>query len=162
MTRRLRGTLATTLALAPLVILSEANELRAQSPVITPNGDPSVRSDTIYRLAADSAKYPGQSTRVLLDDGVVRIERDGRETATYRQVIQILRQDAVERLAEHSFSWVPGRQTLRVNWVRVVKPDGTVVSAAPSQVQDSDVPAEMSAGSASSTPSTRSRGASSW
>jgi hypothetical protein len=138
MTRRLRGALATVLALAPLP------RLQAQSPVVTPNGDPSVRSDSIYRLAADSAKYPGQSTRVLLDDGVVRIERDGRETATYRQVIQILRQDAVERFAEQSFSWVPGRQTLRVNWVRVVKPDGTVVSAAPSQVQDSDVPAEMS------------------
>src|SRR5690242_18975851 len=106
MTCRLRSALATVIALAPLP------RLHAQSPVITPNGDPSVRSDTIYRLAADSAKYPGQSTRVLLDDGVVRIERDGRETATYRQVIQILRQDAVERFAEQSFSWVPGRQTL--------------------------------------------------
>ena len=137
MSRRLRAALVAALALVPV-------RAHAQAPAITPAGDPSVKSDTIYRLAADSAKYRDQSTRVLLDDGVVRLERDGRATETYRQVIQILRPDAVERMAEQSFSWVPGRQTLRVNWVRVVKPDGTVVSAAPTQVQDSDVPAEMS------------------
>lgn len=114
MPRRFR---AATAALA----LSLAPAARAQAPVVTAAGDPSVRNDSIYRFATDSAKYRDLSTRMLLDDRVVRLE--------------------VEQFAEQSFNWVPGRQTLRVNRVRVVKPSGEVVNETPSQVQDSDVPA---------------------
>lgn len=120
-----------------------AGPAAAQAPVVTAAGDPSVRADTIYGLAADSARYPEESALVLLDDGIVRLERDGRATSTYRQVLQLLRDDAVEGNAEHSFSWAPGRQTLTINWFRVLAPDGTVISDAPAQVQDSDVPADM-------------------
>lgn len=111
--------------------------------MVTTAGDPSVRSDTIYRLAGRAADYPEQASLVLLDDGIVRLEADGRATSTYRQVVQLLTDDAVEQFHEHSLSWVPGRQRLRVNWFRVLRPDGTVISARPAQVQDSDVPAEM-------------------
>ncbi|HEU4629799.1 MAG TPA: DUF3857 domain-containing transglutaminase family protein [Gemmatimonadaceae bacterium] len=136
--------LRAALAVASLAVASLAvAPLAAQAPVITPAGDPSVRSDTVYALAADSARFPEERVLVLLDDGVVRLEPDGRGSETYRQVIQILREDAVEDYQEHSISWVPGRQKLTVNWFRVLKPDGTVVSDAPTQVQDSDVPAEM-------------------
>lgn len=130
-------------AVAALLVAS-ALRAGAQAPVVTASGDPSLRSDSIYKLAIDKPEYPDQSTLVLLDDGIVRLEKDGRASRTYHQIIQILAEKAVENYQEHSFSWVPGRQALRINWFRVVLPNGTVVSDKPSQTQDSDVPAEMS------------------
>jgi len=80
---------------------------------------------------------------VLLDDGVVRYEADGTGTKTYRQITQILTPDAVGDYAEHEFSYSPGHQRLTVNWIRVLHTDGSVISEAPSQVQDADVPAAL-------------------
>ncbi len=128
--------LATLLCLAPA-------SLHAQAPTITPKGDPSVRSDTIYKLVGDSASYPEEQVLVLLDDGVIRLEADGRGTRTFRSVVQILRESAVEGYQEHSLSWVPARQKLTVNWFKVIGPDGKVISDKPAQIQDSDVPADM-------------------
>ena len=128
------------LALAFLLLPGAA---RAQAPVVTPAGDPSVRSDSIYALAVDSASHAQDSYVVLLDDGIVRYEADGRGIRTYRQVTQVITPDAAARLAEHAFSYSPGHQRLTVNWIRVVRPDGTVVSDTPSHVQDADVPATM-------------------
>jgi transglutaminase-like putative cysteine protease len=91
----------------------------------------------------DSAKYPRESFVYLLDDGVLRYEADGRGSRTYRQVIQILKEDAVDRWAEFQFSYEPRHERLTVNWARVVKPDGTVVSDKPGIAQDADVPAPM-------------------
>jgi len=58
-------------------------------------------------------------------------------------VVQVLKEDAVERWAEFSFSYEPRHERLTVNWVRVVKPDGTVLSDKPGMAQDADVPAPM-------------------
>ena len=121
-----------------------ARQAWAQAPVITPAGDPSVRSDSIYRLAVNAVEYPDEPVVLLLDDGVVRREPDGTGTTTYRQITQILSPEVVKDYAEHEFSYSPGHQRLTVNWIRVVRPDGTVVSEAPTQVQDADVPAMLS------------------
>lgn len=115
----------------------------AQAPRITPDGDPSVRNDTIYRLAVDPEAYPEDAVALLLDDGVVRYEADGRGTTTFRSVVQVLKQEAVEGLAEREFSYSPGHQRLTINWIRVVKPDGSVVSEAPTVTRDADVPASL-------------------
>lgn len=127
-----------------VVLLTAAPALLAQAPKVTAAGDPSVRADTIYRLAVDAAKYPEQDMLYLLDDGVLRLEADGTGTRTFRQIIQVLKPAAATRLQEQSFSWSPQHQKLTVNWVKVVKPDGTVVSDTPAQVQESDVPAARS------------------
>src|SRR4051794_15141247 len=116
---------------------------QGQAPRIGPAGDPSVRSDTIYRLAVSSDAYPDDDAVLLLDDRVVRYELDGTGVETYRQVTQVLKPEAVAGFAEHQFSYSPGHQQLTVNWIRVVRPDGTVVTEAPSQVQDADIPASM-------------------
>jgi transglutaminase-like putative cysteine protease len=126
-----------------LVTLLLATPVWAQAPVVTPAGDPSVRSDTIYRLAVNPADHPDETVVLLLDDGVVRYEADGTGVKTYRQVTQILSAEAVPDYAEHQFSYAPGHQRLTVNWIRVLRPDGTVVSDAPTQVQDADVPAGL-------------------
>lgn len=115
----------------------------AQAPDIAPGGDPSVDNDTIYTLAVDPAKYPDDPYVLLLDDGVLRYETDGRGVKTYRQVAQILASDAVKNFAEKEFSYAPGHQRLTVNWIRVLRPDGTIVSETPTQVQDADLPATL-------------------
>ena len=99
--------------------------------------------DTLYALAVDSAKYPRESFVYLLDDGVLRFEADGRGSRTYRQVVQILKEDAIDQWAELQFSFEPRHQKLTVNWARVVMPDGTVVSDKPGISQDADIPAAM-------------------
>jgi hypothetical protein len=115
----------------------------AQAPKITPSGDPSIRNDTLYSLAVDPRNHPGESAVLLLDDGVIRYEADGTGTETYRQVTQILTPDAVEEYAEREFTYAPAHQRLTVNWIRVVRLDGTVLSEAPSQAQDADIPASL-------------------
>jgi cellulose synthase operon protein C len=120
-----------------------ATPVHAQAPVITSAGDPSVRSDTLYQLAVNPRQHPDESAVLLLDDGVVRYEADGTGTKTYRQVAQILTSDAVEQYAEHEFSYAPGHQRLTINWMRVLRLDGSLVSEAPSQVQDADIPASL-------------------
>jgi len=120
-----------------------AVRVSAQAPSITPNGDPSVKSDTIYKLAVNPTDYPDQSIVWLLDDGIIRYDDQGRETRTYRKVVQILKEEVAEQLSEQSFSYSPGHERLTINWIKVVKPNGEVISAAPTQVQESDVPARM-------------------
>ena len=120
-----------------------ASPLAAQAPRVTSAGDPSVRSDTIYRLAVDPAQYPEEDVVYLLDDGIVRLEADGRATRTYRQVVQILTPDAAKEQAERSYGWGPETERFRLNWIRVVRPDGTVVSDGPAQQQEADVPVAM-------------------
>ncbi len=104
---------------------------------------PAVRPDTIYSLAVDSSRYRDEPFVYLLDDGVLRYEADGRGSTTYRQVIQILKESAVEQWAERSFSYEPRHQRLTVNWVRVVSLTGQIISDKPGISQDSDIPAPM-------------------
>ena len=134
--------MALVTAIAPAMLLLAASAA-AQAPRITPRGDPSVRSDTIYKLAVKPADHPEESSIFLLDDGVIAVEPDGRYRETFRQVVQVLREEAVEGAAEHSFSWEPGHQKLTLNWIRVLSADGKVLAEKPAQTQASDVPAEM-------------------
>ncbi len=128
----------------PLALLPAlASAALAQAPVITPAGDPSVRNDTIYSLAVNPADHPDDGWVYLLDDGVVKVDADGRGTRTYRQVIQILNQDAAERFGEQVFSYSASREKLTINWIRVVRPDGSVVSDRPTHEQESAAPAAM-------------------
>src|SRR5439155_85008 len=120
------------LSLALCVLLAAPSA--AQAPRITPAGDPSVKSDTIYRLAVNPADYQDQTFVYLLDDGVLRFEADGRSSRTYRQVVQILSQDAVEGCAERSFSYTVGHERLTVNWVRVLTADGGTGGERPPRV----------------------------
>ncbi len=130
--------LAVTVPCAPRVAT-------AQAPRITPHGDPSVRNDSIYALAVRPQDYPDQPFVYLLEDGVVRFEEDGRAQRTYREVVQILSQQAAAQWGEKTFSYTTGRQRLTINWIRVLRPDGSVVSDKPSHVQESIAPVAQEA-----------------
>ncbi|HEY2379205.1 MAG TPA: DUF3857 domain-containing protein [Gemmatimonadaceae bacterium] len=125
------------------LLFASAAALTAQAPTITQQGDPSVKSDTIYKLAVKAADHPEEEAVFLLDDGVVRLEADGRGKETFRQVVQILKPGAVERYNEFRWSYAPGHEKFTLNWIRVIGADGKVISEGPSHEQDSDVPAQM-------------------
>lgn len=132
-------------ALAALLL--SASALGAQAPVITPAGDPSVRNDTIYSLAADPKALPKDLAKlsyvVLLDDGVSRFESDGSSRQTFRQVVEVLTPAAVQAWSERRLTFNPERQSLTVNWMRVLKPSGEVISEKPAMSQESDISAPM-------------------
>jgi hypothetical protein len=112
-------------------IASSALSLNAQSPRVTPAGDPSVKSDTIYSLAVKPADYADQPYVYLLDDGIEKLEADGTGTRTYRQIIQILTPEAAERWGEQSFGYSTDREKLTLNWARVLSTDGKVITEKP-------------------------------
>ena len=132
--------LLTGLVTSVCVAAFGARHVDAQAPSAPA---PPAASDSIYRLAVDSTAYREYPYVYLLDDGVVRCESDGRCTRTYRQVVQLLKERAVREWAERRFSYQPERQKLDINWIRVVRPSGEVVSDKPVQSQESDVPAAM-------------------
>jgi Domain of Unknown Function with PDB structure (DUF3857) len=101
---------------------------RAQAP----------QGDSIYRLAVDSAMYPAQSTVVLLHECVIRME-GYRPTRTWRTVTQVLREPGVAPQQERQIAYNPVYDQVTINWIRVVRPDGTVISAKPSQVEEGTV-----------------------
>jgi transglutaminase-like putative cysteine protease len=117
----------------------------AQSPRITPKGDPSIRNDSIYSLVVRPRDYPGQPFVYLFEDGVVQFEEDGRAKRTYRLVIQILNQQAAEQWGEKTFSYTTGRQRLTVNWIRVLHLNGQVISDKPAHEQESIAPVAQEA-----------------
>lgn len=123
------------------VLLFASVFLLAQAPAAQPQR--AALQDSIYALAVDASKYPDDAFVFLLDEGVYRIEPDGRHSRTIRQVVQILKEQGAAVYRERQFAYDPGHQRLTVHWMRVVKPNGEVVSAEPAQVQESDVPASM-------------------
>ena len=81
----------------------------------------------------------------LLEDGVVRFEEDGRGRRTYRQVVQILTSQAAEQWGEKAIAYTTGRQRLTINWIRVLRPNGSVITDKPSHVQESIAPVAQEA-----------------
>ncbi|MBI2796152.1 MAG: DUF3857 and transglutaminase domain-containing protein [Gemmatimonadetes bacterium] len=128
-----------TLAAAAFLVATSAPGAAQQIAGVPPAG-----SDTIYRLALDTANMPRYFKRfgyvMLLDQGAARHEADGSGSRTYRQVVQVLNADGVRPWAERSLAWQPDRSSLRINWIRVVRPNGEVVSDQPVVKQESDVP----------------------
>lgn len=128
-----------------LAIALGALNAGAQAPRVTPTGDPSVKNDSIYALAVKASDYADQPFIYLLDDGIVKLEADGTGTRTYRQIVQVLTPEAAERWGEQSFGYSTDREKLTLNWARVLKPDGTIISAKPVHEQESLAPVAMEA-----------------
>ena len=69
-------------------------------------------TDTLYGLAVKPSDHPDEAVVWLLDEGVLRLERDGRGTRTYRQVVQVLNENAVGRYREQQFAFSPGHEKM--------------------------------------------------
>ena len=125
-----------TPALLTLALVGPAS---AQAPLVTAAGDPSVDDDSIYALVVDPADYPEDAAIRLLDDGIVRIADDGTYLETYRTVVQVLRQEAVDGWSTFTYTIRPDVERYRLNWVRVLRADGTLISDQPLHYQENDV-----------------------
>src|SRR5256885_16465648 len=88
---------------------------------------PPARGDSIYALRVDAATYPSEDYVLLLEDATARLETDGRSAYTLRQVAQVLTADGAESWGELALWYVPQRQRMHINWIRVIGPDGTVL-----------------------------------
>lgn len=109
--------------------------LRAQSLVVSSAAAAPVRDDSVYALRVDPAQYQGQDEVMLLEDGVVRIEADGRSAWSVRQVAQILTTKGVENWGELTFWYIDGRQRVDIHRIRVIGPDGKVLHDGPAHQQ---------------------------
>ncbi|MES2357725.1 MAG: DUF3857 and transglutaminase domain-containing protein [Gemmatimonadota bacterium] len=109
-----------------------------------PSVAPTPADDSLYRLVVDPATHEGETTHPIADLATVTVESDGRVLKTFRRVIQVLTDAGASQLREQQFGYVPGHQSFDVHWIRVVRPNGSVISAAPTQIQESDVPAPVS------------------
>lgn len=134
-----------------LLIGSPWTGVSAQSaPASTPPAPamsplPAVPSDSIVRLAFEPGQVRGAPFVVLLDEGVFRVERDGTWRNEVRQVLQVFDADGVRALGERALTFSRTHQRLTIRWVRVLRPNGEVISDRPAQEQDADVPAAMNA-----------------
>jgi transglutaminase-like putative cysteine protease len=126
-------------------LLCVAVRTSAAQNIVIPGVVPTAADDSLYRLAVDPATHDDEPTHVLSDSASIRVEGDGTVVKTFRRVIQVITDAGATKMREQQFGYVPGHQSFVVSWLRVVRPDGTVVSAAPTQVQESDVPAPISA-----------------
>lgn len=126
-----------------LVPLAFAHLLGPSSPENASRPDSTVVRDSIYSLAVKPSDFPKDAVVWLLDEGIYRIEPDGKWSRTLRQVVQILKPEGALGYREQAIAYEPDHERTTVNWMRVVTPDGHVVSARPAQSQESDVPAEI-------------------
>ena len=131
-------------ALALVALLFAASPPCGAQAIKVPAVAPTAADDSLYRLTVDPATHDGELTHTIADLTTVSVESDGRVLKTFRRVIQVLTEAGASHLREQQFGYVPGHQSFQVHWLRVVRPDGSIVSAAPTQIQESDVPAPIS------------------
>lgn len=100
-------------------------------------------SDSIVRLAVNASAIRGLPFVTLLDERTLILDSTGTSRIQVRQVVQLLDAASVSALSERAYGFSASHQELTIRWVRVLRPDGTVLSDKPAHVQDADVPAPM-------------------
>jgi transglutaminase-like putative cysteine protease len=142
--RAKRVGLTRRLALAVVALLFATSSPVIAQGIKVPAVAPTPADDSLYRLTVNPAMHEGEATHPIAELTTVTVESDGRVLKTFRRVIQVLTDAGASHLREQQFGYVPGHQSFDVHWLRVVRPDGSVISAAPTQIQESDVPAPVS------------------
>lgn len=127
---------------AALILPAFCSILHAQSLVVSPGAAAPVSDDSIYALRVDPSKYQGTDEVLLLKEGGVRIEADGRSSWSERQVAQILTTKGVENWGEITFWYISGRQRVVIQRIRVIGPDGKVLHDGPAHQQEVSPEAE--------------------
>ena len=121
-----------------LADLRRALELRPQQPALKelvlglePRREPyqaPYALDATALAAAPHRPEPGDDLVVLGDLEVVRLQASGLTSRFQQTVVRVLTPRGADQARQQSVSYSPGRQELRVERGRVLKPDGSVVA----------------------------------
>jgi len=122
-----------------LADLRRALELRPQQPALKelvqglePRREPweaPYAADAVALAREPLQPADGDDLVVLADLEVVRLQPSGLSSRFQQTVVKVLTPRGADEARRQSVSFTPGRQELRVERGRILKPDGTVVSS---------------------------------
>jgi len=78
--------------------------------------------------AADG-RYQGEDAAKLVDLEVVRVMPSGQAARTIQTIVRVLNTRGVERYRRFQIHHAPGRDLLRIERARVLRPDGSIIDA---------------------------------
>lgn len=125
------------------VICAGSPVLAQQQLAPAPAAQPAALPDPLKAPAADYSREPFVVEKYYSD---VRYENDGTGEHEITARIHVQSDAGVQQLGELVFGYNSGNERMEVRFVRVVKPDGTIVTAAPDAIK------EMTAGVAADAP----------
>lgn len=113
-----------------------ASTLSAQAPAVSPAGDPTIDADSIYRLPNPKWVAKDAYSVTLFEDDIIRVESDYRTTRTTRAISRRLAPPDTWPNRGYTIAMADRGATVRLNWARVVAPNGTTVAqAAPASMR---------------------------
>lgn len=131
-------------ALAACLPFSSAARGQANIPSTAPATDKPVPVPLAQTALATAPKPPDVSREALVFDKLathIRMEADGTGTRETTAAIRILADAGVKQMAVLTFTYTASNQQMEIGYVRVRKPDGTVVVTPAYNVQD--MPADV-------------------
>ena len=126
---------------------SQENRKAQHSSAGTQDGKGQSSSSTAASTAASAAdkSYANETLVYEKIRGVMRYESDGTGTKESFARIRVQTNTGVQRIGQIVFSYTAANETLQVKSARVIKPDGSVVTARPEDVVDLNAPVVRSA-----------------
>jgi tetratricopeptide (TPR) repeat protein/transglutaminase-like putative cysteine protease len=115
------------------LLMSLALPMAAQPPATTPA--PASEGATAASPAA-AANFSAQAAVIEKAETIYRFEADGTGTKTERYVVRVQSEAGVQQLGTLRLRYSSANQKITISYARVRKPDGSVVTAPDSAVQD--------------------------
>ncbi|MFZ0301073.1 MAG: DUF3857 domain-containing protein [Terracidiphilus sp.] len=115
-----------------------------KSPAKPPANATTLSASQTASAAAPTAKLGDQTKEAVVYDKLytkIRLESDGTGTRQTTARIRVLADAGVKQMAVLTFTYTASNQQLDVGYVRVIKPDGTIVVTPDYNVQD--LPADV-------------------
>lgn len=125
------------------IALFAALAAHAQKPVPAAPKPQAAPQTTIVKLAAAPPDYSKQSAVIEQSKIDFRFENDGSGQEVQYARIRIQNQQALQSWGQLIFTYTSASDKVHVDFVRVHKPDGHVVTAGPDAVQDLNSPVEQ-------------------
>jgi hypothetical protein len=136
------GRIAAAIVALPLYLVSQAQDKIQASPSATTQVSPTGQSPS--GAAAPAAKPVDLSKEAVVFDKLytkIREESDGTGTRQTSARVRVLADAGVKQMAVLTFTYTASNQQIDIGYVRVVKPDGTIVVTPDYNVQD--LPADV-------------------
>ena len=126
--------------LFPLLILTCVLSAQTPAPIPLPNAP--VKPDTVTATPVDHSEesYVIEKLRTTY-----RFEKDGTGRHEFYAKVRIQSQAAVEQWGQLVVGYNSANERVEIPYVRVVKADGSTITAAPDSVQDLSIPVEKEA-----------------